>query len=94
MDIAIWSILAALTGTPGDAENSNRANQVVCRRTVETGSLVRGRRACHTRAAWERISEAQARGARRVVDDLRTRHDGEGSGFGQVPSTCANSQPC
>lgn len=40
-----------------------RADRLICRATEETGSLVRRRRQCFTRAQWDRIAEvARLRG--------------------------------
>lgn len=40
----------------------------ICKRTVETGSLVRGRRECRTSAEWDRIAEAARAGGQNMVD--------------------------
>lgn len=42
-------------------------DKIVCKRIVDTGSLVRGTRTCKTRATWD--SEAQA--ARRQVQEMQ-----------------------
>jgi hypothetical protein len=50
----------------GDTQASN-PDKIICKRMVETGSLVRGKRTCKTRATWD--SEAQA--ARRQVQEMQ-----------------------
>lgn len=50
----------------GDTQGSN-PDKIICKRIAETGSLVRGKRTCKTRATWE--SEAQA--ARRQVQEMQ-----------------------
>ena len=49
--------------------------RLVCRRIVETGSLVRGTRVCRTRAWWDRTAEQQ-----------RANSPGMNSGGGGEPS--------
>lgn len=41
----------------------------ICRKTLETGSLVKKTRQCFTRAEWARIAEAARTGAQYIVDN-------------------------
>lgn len=50
--------------------------KLICRRSVETGSLVKGRRECFTRAQWERIAESAQKGATDLVENSRGRPTG------------------
>lgn len=50
----------------GDTQGSS-PDKIICKRAVETGSLVRGKRTCKTRAQWD--SEGQA--ARRQVQEMQ-----------------------
>lgn len=54
----------APTGARGDDE------RLICRRMPDTGSLVRTRRQCFTRAEWDRIAETVRRGAQNTVSGL------------------------
>lgn len=47
--------------------------QSLCRKDVETGSLVKVRRTCHTRQQWAYIEDANRDVARRLEDDNRIR---------------------
>ena len=51
--------------------------RVICRRSVETGSLVKGRRQCFTRAQWDRIAESAQKNATQLQEDSRGRPSGE-----------------
>ena len=46
---------------------SSKPDKVVCKRLVETGSLVRGAKTCKTRAEWDRHGEM----ARRQVQEIQ-----------------------
>jgi hypothetical protein len=42
----------------------------ICKKRLEVGSLVRKKKECWTKAEWERIAEAEQKGARRTQDEL------------------------
>jgi hypothetical protein len=50
----------------GDTQ-AGAPDKIVCKRIVETGSLVKGRRTCKTRSTWD--SEGQA--ARRQIQEMQ-----------------------
>lgn len=50
----------------------NPADKIVCRRILETGSLVKGQRVCHTRAEWARLADL----GRRDAEDLSVAKNG------------------
>ncbi len=43
-------------------------NKVVCKRMVETGSLVKGSRTCKTKQTWQREAEAARRMGQEMQD--------------------------
>lgn len=47
--------------------------QTVCRTDRETGSLVKVRRTCHTRAQWAYIDDTNREFSTRLMDDNRTK---------------------
>lgn len=49
-------------GAPGE--------EMICKKELEVGSLVRKRKQCHTKAEWEKITESQVRGTRRMADEM------------------------
>lgn len=51
-------------------------DKMVCRRLVETGSLVRAKRECHTKRQWAYLDEQNQTAARSLVDDTRTKPGG------------------
>ncbi len=65
--IAEGSVALAQSGATSGA---NPADRLICRRMPETGSIVRTRRQCFTRAEWDRIAESQQRGAGKMVQEL------------------------
>jgi hypothetical protein len=53
-----FSAIAA-PGTRDEAEKaSDSADKIICKRFVETGSLVKGHRTCKPKREWERDREA------------------------------------
>ena len=56
---------------PGPAPGQGRLEKkerLICRREVETGSIVRARKTCFTREEWDRMSVAGREGAQDWVD--------------------------
>lgn len=51
------------------APTLDASQQTVCRRDTETGSLVRAKKTCHTRAQWTYIDDANQQTARKMVED-------------------------
>ncbi|MFC3711306.1 hypothetical protein ACFOMD_01910 [Sphingoaurantiacus capsulatus] len=58
--------------------SSGDDQQIICKKHLETGSLVRKAKRCFTKGEWERIAESEVRGTRRMVEELRTRPSGVG----------------
>lgn len=50
--------------------------QTVCRKQMETGSLVRAKKTCHTRAQWAYIDDVNQGDARKFADDSMGRPSG------------------
>ncbi len=53
--------------------------KIICKKHLETGSLVRQVKRCFTTDEWARIAETEQRGTRRMVDELQSRPNGFGS---------------
>lgn len=70
--------VAAAAAQQGDRQATANAEEErpICRRVQETGSLVRTRRQCFTRAEWDRIAEAVRRGAQNTVSGLAGGYNG------------------
>lgn len=66
--IAAEASTALAQGTRPSA--SSEQERLICRRMPETGSLVRARRQCFTKAQWDQIAESQRRGASRMIQEL------------------------
>jgi hypothetical protein len=55
---------------------ADRANEMVCRRRQETGSLVKAKKTCHTREQWAYIDAEQQRMGRDFVANAMGRPSG------------------
>ena len=66
----------APTAPVAATEATDPMDKMVCRRILETGSLVRGKRECHTKRQWAYLDEQHQNSARQLVDDTRTRPGG------------------
>jgi hypothetical protein len=65
--------IAADTPAAAQAANAVGDDRVICKKVLETGSLVRKSKQCFTKAEWDRIAETQRRGNEKLVDGLSTR---------------------
>ena len=68
----LLAAVPAVAQQPGASRRDENPDRLICRSTMETGSLVRRRRQCFTRAQWEQINQAAQEGARYMQDRLRT----------------------
>jgi hypothetical protein len=57
-------------GAPAIAKDDKSVDpdKKVCRRTEATGSIIGGKRQCHTRAEWKSIDDANSEAAQRFSD--------------------------
>jgi predicted transglutaminase-like cysteine proteinase len=51
-------------------------DKLICRRTAETGSLIKTKKACHTKSQWAYIDERNQQLGRAMVEDGTTRPAG------------------
>ena len=58
------------------AAEPDRMQQMVCRKDKETGSLVKTKKTCHTRAQWAYIDDVNQSAGRDLVDNNRGRPSG------------------
>lgn len=54
----IYTMLFAMIAPDTASQAPRPAPKVVCKRFEETGSLVKRRKACHTRAGWNKLSDS------------------------------------
>ncbi len=64
----------AAVATPTAAKDS--MDEMVCRKSPETGSLVKSKKTCHTRGQWAYIEDQNQALGRALVDDSRGRISG------------------
>ena len=77
--LAMSTIAAAAEPVPAATTTTatiDPMQQVVCRRDRETGSLVKSKKTCHTRAQWQYIDDTNQAFGRDLVDTTRTRSGG------------------
>lgn len=88
-------VIAALVAPAPVLARSDReiggipATRLICKRAVETGSIIRKRKQCFTRKQWDRIAEATHEQSRPNADTLDTRPGAEAANdmvFGIVRS--------
>lgn len=56
--------------------SSTDRNKLVCKRHLDTGSIVRSTKRCFAKKDWDRIIDSQQRGARKLVEELTDRGGG------------------
>ena len=52
---------------------ADKSQEIVCRKEKETGSLIKTKKTCHSRAQWQYIDETNQAQTRAMQDDMRTR---------------------
>jgi len=66
---------ARTVGTPDDSGVGDQ--RIICKKHLETGSLVKRVRKCFTKAEWDLIAEREQVGLKRTFDDLSTKSSGQ-----------------
>ena len=70
---------AVVVEQPASPSRDDNPERLICRSSQETGSFVRRRRQCFTRAQWQRVNDAAREGARYLQENGTTRPCGSGS---------------
>lgn len=60
---------AAPASKPAEAAANDKANEMICRRSPETGSLVKVKKTCHTRSQWAFIEQENKRMGQQFILD-------------------------
>jgi hypothetical protein len=68
--------VAAEPATDTTAAMADRQKEIVCRKEKETGSLVKSKKTCHSRAQWAYIDDTNQQFTRGMADDMRTKQGG------------------
>lgn len=58
--------IMAPQAAPGDTEVKKERR--ICRKIVDTGSLIRGKRECRTASEWDKLAQAARSGSQYIVD--------------------------
>jgi hypothetical protein len=56
------------TGDQSPPATDGSASKVICKKSVDTGSLVRARKVCRTRAEWEKANTIAREQGQRLQD--------------------------
>ena len=84
--VVVTTAAALVIGAPVAASSSAAAadstiappeDKKICRASTETGSLVKKRKACLTRAQWKAVDDQHAQEAHKMIQDGTTRPKGE-----------------
>ena len=59
-----------------DPTLTDKSQEIVCRKEKETGSLVKSKKTCHSRAQWQYIDDTNQAQTRTMADDMRTKQGG------------------
>lgn len=62
--------------TPAELAKIKYQTEIVCKTSVETGSLIARRKTCLTRKQWQYVNDQNERDARRLVEDNSGRPSG------------------
>ncbi len=62
------ALAANATTTEMAPRRSPNPDKLICRRDLETGSLVKMRRTCHTKREWEEMGNAARRDAHAIQE--------------------------
>lgn len=80
--VASHCLLLGIAGAATAAEPvatptlADKSQEIVCRKEKETGSLVKTKKTCHSRAQWQYIDEVNQTQTRAMQDDMRTKQRG------------------
>ena len=69
----------AATAAPAASADDQR---IICRKTLETGSLVKRNKQCFTKAEWDKVYAAQREGNQKMFDGLSGRCGQDGGECG------------
>jgi hypothetical protein len=77
---------AAAAADPNAAASAPAASaddqRIICRKTLETGSLVKKNKQCFTKAEWDKVYAAQREGNQKLFDGLSGRCGQDGGECG------------
>lgn len=63
----------AASAAPATAPAADHSQEIVCRKTKETGSLIRGKKTCLSRSQWSYVDAEHQRASRQLVEDNTSR---------------------
>ena len=71
------SVTASAETVARKATDALDDTKLVCRKTLETGSMVRRKKQCFTLREWDQIAEVQRRGNQKMFDGLTEKSSGQ-----------------
>lgn len=73
---AVAVLVTAPASAAEEKKPSEGGSKMVCKRFADTGSMIKRRKQCMTLQQWDQVAASQQEGARKLVEDLRTRPEG------------------
>lgn len=70
---AILILAVAMPAAAQDPVQAPDESKLICKKTLEVGSLVRKRKQCMTKEDWDKVAASQQAGARKMMDELSGR---------------------
>ena len=58
LEVMTGMLLASTPGAPPEAVTPKPEEKKICRKQVETGSLIKGKKICYTAKQWQKIADA------------------------------------
>jgi hypothetical protein len=74
--MSVFAILMFLQASSPVEETGKSADPVICRKYVETGSLIRKKKVCRTRSEWIKANSELNESMNRFVEERRGRPPG------------------
>lgn len=71
------SVAASAETVARKATDALDDTKLVCRKTLETGSMLRKKKQCFTLREWDQIAEVQRRGNQKMFDGLTEKSSGQ-----------------
>lgn len=70
--VALLAFSAPVIAQEAQPEEKPKEEKKVCRVTTTTGSILGGKRECHTKAEWAQINARGQESAARILDNRRS----------------------
>ena len=73
---AAWAADPAPAPAGATTAETDRMQEMICRKDKETGSLVKAKKTCHTRSQWQYVDDTNQQMTRDLIENTRTKSTG------------------